>query len=357
MTAETRPVTDPAAEYPFHRYAEWFPLLQGEEFEVLVEDIRENDLKVEIVLYRENGVLWVLDGRNRYRACPLAGRERRYVEYVGDDPFGFSVRVNMLRRHMSNGARALFAARIEETTWGGARGQDATLRVDRKRAARMCLVSERLVCDARVVLDHGTPEIRARVESGELAMNNAVEICRTLTPEKQSKIADQDQRGWVEVLGLGQQLAAFGVHPETGRPYEWRPHPPVRRADLPVLGEAVARHVNLGAVVWRLASGRRSIPCPAWLSWMVELDNPFTKTNRAATIVERLDLQPGMAVLDVGCGPGRLTIPIATKVGVFNWPAVTPSIAAITAFSGTRMERSTIHVKPKPSTIAMATMM
>jgi len=69
------------------------------------------------------------------------------------------------------------------------------------------------------------------------------------------------------------------------------------------------------AIIWRVASRGRSVPRPAWLGWLVELDNPFTKTNRAAVIVERLDLQVGMAVLDVGCGPGRLTIPIARKVG------------------------------------------
>jgi ubiquinone/menaquinone biosynthesis C-methylase UbiE len=48
---------------------------------------------------------------------------------------------------------------------------------------------------------------------------------------------------------------------------------------------------------------------------MVEMDNPFSKTNRAATIIEHLDLKPGMKVLDVGCGPGRLSIPAAHKVG------------------------------------------
>lgn len=67
--------------------------------------------------------------------------------------------------------------------------------------------------------------------------------------------------------------------------------------------------------VWRLASRRHSIPCPVWLRWLVELDNPFTKTNRAATIVEHMNLQPGMKVLDVGCGPGRVSIPLAEHVG------------------------------------------
>ena len=67
-------------------------------------------------------------------------------------------------------------------------------------------------------------------------------------------------------------------------------------------------------IIWRLASSRRSLPCPVWLRWFVELDNPFTRTNRAATIIEHLELEPDMAVLDVGCGPGRVAIPLAQRV-------------------------------------------
>lgn len=68
-------------------------------------------------------------------------------------------------------------------------------------------------------------------------------------------------------------------------------------------------------LAWRAGSRRRSLPCPVWLRWMVELDNPFARTNRAAFIVEKLGLAPGMSVLDAGCGPGRLTIPAARAVG------------------------------------------
>ncbi len=72
------------------------------------------------------------------------------------------------------------------------------------------------------------------------------------------------------------------------------------------------------SLIWRLYSRRHSLPCPSWLAWMVERDNPFTDVNRAATIIEHLQLQPGMKVLDAGCGPGRLTIPLARAVGAFG---------------------------------------
>lgn len=68
-------------------------------------------------------------------------------------------------------------------------------------------------------------------------------------------------------------------------------------------------------IIWRLSSRRYSLPCPTWLGWLVEMDNPFSKINSAVTIIEHLDLQQGMTVLDIGCGPGRLTIPVASKVG------------------------------------------
>ena len=45
--------------------------------------------------------------------------------------------------------------------------------------------------------------------------------------------------------------------------------------------------IGLVAVIWRVASRRRSVPCPVWLRCLVELDSPFTKTKRAVVIVER----------------------------------------------------------------------
>jgi ubiquinone/menaquinone biosynthesis C-methylase UbiE len=73
--------------------------------------------------------------------------------------------------------------------------------------------------------------------------------------------------------------------------------------------------ILLGSLAWGAGSQRRSLPCPTWLSWLVELDNPVFRGNSAKAILSHLELTPGMKVLDVGCGPGRLTVPAAAAVG------------------------------------------
>lgn len=45
------------------------------------------------------------------------------------------------------------------------------------------------------------------------------------------------------------------------------------------------------------------------------MDNPLTKSNKAKVIIEQSNIQPGMHVIDFGCGPGRLTLPLAECVG------------------------------------------
>ena len=61
--------------YTVHPAAELFPMMGGEALQALADDIREHGQREPVILY--HGA--VLDGRNRLRACELAGVEPRFV--------------------------------------------------------------------------------------------------------------------------------------------------------------------------------------------------------------------------------------------------------------------------------------
>ena len=63
-----------------------------------------------------------------------------------------------------------------------------------------------------------------------------------------------------------------------------------------------------------LRQRRRPIPHPPPLTFLFE--NPIVgAVVGPELLIERLNVAPGMRVLDAGCGPGRLTIPLARVVG------------------------------------------
>lgn len=66
-----------------HKYAKYFPILENEEFDLLVEDIKKNGQLEPIIMIGDE----ILDGVNRYRACKELEIESITEQYKGDDPF------------------------------------------------------------------------------------------------------------------------------------------------------------------------------------------------------------------------------------------------------------------------------
>jgi ParB-like chromosome segregation protein Spo0J len=92
--------TEPAfKQYEFHPLADMFPLIKGEEFDKLVDDIKAYGLREEIIVYEGK----ILDGRNRYNACREAKtplKIRHFDPTTEGDPEAFVVSKNVLRRHL-----------------------------------------------------------------------------------------------------------------------------------------------------------------------------------------------------------------------------------------------------------------
>jgi len=97
-----------------HPLAALFPELPFEELAQLARDIKKQGQLEPIILHK--GL--ILDGRNRYRACQIAGVHPRTEDFsaliTGRSPEEFVVSRNLRRRHLSVGQKAAIALEWSE---------------------------------------------------------------------------------------------------------------------------------------------------------------------------------------------------------------------------------------------------
>jgi ParB-like chromosome segregation protein Spo0J len=194
-TPETnKPASDPGLqqqppkEYEFHPIANIFPLMEGQEFDALVDDIKANGLREPITVYEGK----ILDGRNRYRAVLQAGHQFRlkdqdFKPYTGPKPLEFVISANVHRRHLDTSQRALTAARLVTSKLGDNQYRGG---VTIEAAAKMLNVSEALVKEAKNVLDKAAPVILEKVQKGQLRVGAVKEVLDK--PKEQQEQALKD---------------------------------------------------------------------------------------------------------------------------------------------------------------------
>ena len=101
------------SDYKIHPFADHLPLLSDQEMSDLAADIKANGQRLPII--RCNGV--IIDGRNRLKACEIAGvepniRDREDVLKTDSDVAKFIISINLSRRHVLPAERAAIAVEL-----------------------------------------------------------------------------------------------------------------------------------------------------------------------------------------------------------------------------------------------------
>lgn len=170
----------------FHPVAAIFPLMEGQEFEDLKEDIRENGLIEPVWIFEGK----ILDGRNRYRACRELKIEPKFREWRGPSAVSLVVSLNLKRRHLTAAQRAMAAAdalphyeaearkRMATSAPGIYGGKPGTEKIREAvgeaadHAAAAFGVNAHYISDAKALRDRA-PDIAAKVRTGEMKMPHA----------------------------------------------------------------------------------------------------------------------------------------------------------------------------------------
>lgn len=179
-----------------HEFCELFPDLPKEELEDLANDIRSNGQRTPIT--RWNGK--ILDGKNRFAACGIAGIEPTFIEWnpkstvnAEQEALEFCVSANMNRRQLNESQRAMIAAKIA-TLRKGWQANPPAGGMSQESAADRVNASVRSTQRAKVVLNDGSKSLVKAVTNGNVSVRDAANIV-SLPKSEQSKAVKAVESG------------------------------------------------------------------------------------------------------------------------------------------------------------------
>jgi N6-adenosine-specific RNA methylase IME4 len=217
-----------------HPLAEIFPLIEGEAFEELVEDVRQHGIVDRIELFDGQ----ILDGRNRFNALVAlvesgevlgagwnhrAGEPlhedhlqpdnqwfRNFNRNVDGDPLPWVISKNLKRRHLKESQRAIVAATLATMNVGrpakvfepAPKHIPSIEGISARAAAKLLNVGRASVERARAVVRDGTPELREAVLQGRVAVSTAEALSELPASEQVEVVA----RGEREVLAAAKEI-------------------------------------------------------------------------------------------------------------------------------------------------------
>ena len=215
--------------YTVHPACAMLPMMSEASLAEMADDIATNGQQQAVILHR--GLL--LDGRNRLRACELAGVAPEIREWEGDDPVRWVLSLNFHRRHLTDSQKSIVGARAEDllakrvtaraeapppppedgedmpTVVAEKPQSDKEIRRQaRETAAAMVNVSEKAIARGRKLIDNAVPELVGAVARGTVTLTQATRVAKLDTEAQQALVAQGDDAIVEEAVRIQQSKAS-----------------------------------------------------------------------------------------------------------------------------------------------------
>jgi N6-adenosine-specific RNA methylase IME4 len=191
-----------------HPVAEMFPLIEGDDYAALVEDVRQHGVREPVWLHPDGTLI---DGRNRARAAADAGVNlpTRTWDATGS-LVEFVLSLNLHRRHLTSSQKAILALSVEPMLAAEAAvRQRAGVRADlsqgfdqgsqsgkaAEQAAKLTGTNRQYVADAKRIAEE-RPDLLEDIRNGETTIPQAV---RVLKEDKREAVRAKDRERVVQV--------------------------------------------------------------------------------------------------------------------------------------------------------------